>query len=112
MPHQARLHGESRKILCFVCFNKGKDIRNINENIGLLIKQHCFENYDYNDQRFPSGICGTCRISLQSGDVSNLLVYDYSEILERPTTRFNTDAPCYCKVCSTARQSIGSTSSK
>jgi hypothetical protein len=92
--------------------NKGKNMRNISQDMHLLIQKHCIIGYDPEDERLPSSICGSCRLIIQQHEKGNLSsqipIYDYCDIGRLPRTRSETEEGCICKVCQIARTNIGS----
>lgn len=51
MPHQKRSHADARKVVCAICMSKsGNDLRNISHDIGILIQQFVFPDFDKNNE--------------------------------------------------------------
>ena len=104
MPHHARSHSENRSLVCIICFNKGKNVISISEEVHRLINNHAIYGYSLDDERLPSGICGTCRLTLMEYDKGifkrPLKLYDHSKIAIRYQTRTQTErSKCTCVVC-------------
>ncbi|CAH1104522.1 unnamed protein product [Psylliodes chrysocephalus] len=77
----------------------------INENVEKLIKKHLTTTFNLADERFPTSICGTCRIDLQKREKniqSRLLdMPNYEDIQLRRNTRVH-NGECKCFICLTA----------
>ena len=59
-------HNLNRKKICVVCFKKNKSVIAVKEN-GLLfnrIKDSVHSNLNFNDPRYPTGLCQGCKKTL------------------------------------------------
>ena len=64
MPHQKRSDADARKVICAICLSKlGNDLRNISHDIGILIQQFVFPDFDKNNANLVR-ICSQCREGL------------------------------------------------
>lgn len=73
-----------------------------------MIREYAIDGYSDLDDRLPSGICGTCRLTLSeySKGVFNrpLMKYDHSTVAIRYETRSSqVEKICQCVVCEIAR---------
>ena len=111
MPYMKRSHEEARKVVCLICLHKSKDIRLINSNQKRIIQEHVFEEFNEVDDRLPSVLCGTCRLTLSQYDKGifsrKLYLTDHSSIPHRYYTRSQSvDAStshCLCIICEISR---------
>lgn len=117
MPYTARSHDEARKVLCILCFKKGKDVRPLSNRIRMLIEKHCVAGIDFDDVRLPSRICTACRLTLdeyEKGIFSrNIETFDYAQIPQIYMTRLRStslQSKCECLVCEISRQNINNKS--
>ena len=70
-------HKENRKKVCAACGKKivfGKHKPNdfhITEKIANLIKKHINNNFNVDDDHYPTALCSTCRTSLYEREKGN-----------------------------------------
>lgn len=109
MPNHARNHEESRKVVCLLCFNKTKLMRNISKNANVIINEHFISGYDSRDVRFPSVLCSNCyTIVCEYGRkdfTHHINLYDHSLLADDKAARTTTNIQCECKICLFARAS-------
>ena len=60
----ARTHSDARKVICAFCFLK-KEVRELSQNQEQWIKK-IDPNFSLDDDKFPSGLCGSCRLALSA----------------------------------------------
>ena len=105
MPNKAKDHSDSRKSVCFLCLQK------CDRTLSLFVQQritHIFkQEFNFDDDRIPQGICNGCRSSLQridQGSESNKSVpklFDFTSITLKPITRGS--EICECLICRIAK---------
>lgn len=106
-------HESNRLKVCGCCgikivfAQKKKSDFIITSNLETLIKEHINTNFQTSDSRFPLGICGTCRITLNeykrkinTRDLPKMPHYE--EIQLSKYTRAN-GTSCDCYICITAK---------
>lgn len=114
MAHARRplTHDENRSKVCIVCFEKGS--YDITATVLQRIKDLFIENYELEDECYPTSICGRCRATLSdisSGKKHHSAlpeVFDFSKILPEyvRSTRSSPIRLCNCEICQVARRSI------
>ena len=76
-----------------------------------MIQRHLISGYDKNDERLPSGICGTCRVTLMEYSHGNfkrdIHLFDHSKVNFSYQTRSKSQQKCECLICKRARCTIG-----
>ena len=104
MPRMKKTHSERRKDFCVICMRRKKEMRPLNATIrDIIISKELLKSVDLNDERYPSGICGTCRLILYRSRsdelcLESLHIYDHSVLPPlRPLTRTNDE--CDCILC-------------
>ena len=67
---EARTHGQNRNYVCLLCFTKPLKAE-INKTIWVIqgvqlqrVHKFFMSNYDPDDQKYPNGICGCCKLKL------------------------------------------------
>ena len=106
-------HKENRKKVCATCGKKivfGKiksSYFQISEKIAILIRKHINNNFNVDDDHYPTAICLTCRTSLYEREKGNfnrpmLDMPNFKTIILPKTTR-NKDDICNCFICLTGR---------
>lgn len=112
-------HDSCRRKVCATCGKKvkidnyGRSI--VTDKISALIKKFADADYSESNQKYPLGICGTCRLTLVEygkgirtrPSVKNLMP-KYEDFVDRRLTRAssNIEVPCSCFICSTAKSKI------
>lgn len=110
-------HEENRLLVCAACgkkivFGKRRDKNLINQEFEQKIIDLINPNYKRSDNRFPLGICFTCRFTLnehKSKKTARSLpkMPNFLELVLPRTTRANSDNDssviCNCFICLTAR---------
>ena len=93
--------------MCIICFNKGQNVISISKNVHRMIHEYAIDGYSDDDDRLPSGICGTCRLTLSEYSKGvfkrPLTKYDHSTVAIRYETRSQVEKICQCVVCEIAR---------
>ena len=109
MAHRTKRmsHEECRRVVCILCMNKAKEIRQITSRIHDLIKEYIFTGNELNDDRLSTATCSTCRLKLEQyakqNFGSNIEVFDYSSLSRTYATRTYEPDYCSCTVCEVAR---------
>lgn len=100
-------HDENRKKVCAPCGRKSKTGLFINNNIKQLIKLHINSRFDFDNPRFPLGICGTCRLTLLDAGKGvfrrPMPQMPHFETIILPTATRGKKIFCNCYICLTAR---------
>lgn len=101
-------HEKNRLKVCAPCggkiiFGKQKSAFLVTKKLENLIKKHLNSEYNKSDSKFPSGICGTCRTTLNERereivkrDLPNMPNYNRLHFVTY--TRGCTDV-CGCYIC-------------
>lgn len=80
----SKTHAQCRVSICLLCFSKTKELRQVRKDQEIVIKKYFFSNYDANDERFPSVLCGSCRHIVREYELehfkSSINVFNYSQI--------------------------------
>lgn len=135
MPTNKCDHEENRKKVCAPCGRKiilGKqklEKFNISSN-SLSFIQKVYPNFDLSNAKYPTSICGTCRLALKQNATENKadetkenkiaksetkitkrrlpIMPNYNDIQLIATTRntYNVDRICNCYICITARSTV------
>ena len=66
MPKCARTHSESRRAICCACGRKVTDSREVNQCLEPLVKEFIYPGYSLDNEAYPTGICTSCRKTLDS----------------------------------------------
>ena len=67
MPKKVKLtHEACRAKVCAICYGKSgnKASRTVTANMEVGMKSLVFSDYNISDERFPLGLCTTCRLTL------------------------------------------------
>ena len=117
MPTFKLSHEDNRAKVCAVCYGRSgrKADQRVTQKLEIGIKSFVFAQYDVSDERFPSGVCTTCRCSLlghinakskmDSEAPRKLLVPDPNcfEVKLKKMTRSTSSQDCQCMICDLAR---------
>ena len=117
MPYVKLNHHGCRAKVCAVCYGRSgsKAAQSVSDYLEEGIKSFVFAEYSKSDEKFPSGICITCRltlieqmtgVSLQERDVPRKLMLpdpDHYEVQLDRVTRFSQQQDCGCRICLLAR---------
>lgn len=104
MPKQKKNHNDFRKAVCLLCFKKGKGFECINEAQRDIIENHVISGLSLLDERLPTVLCVSCRITInkyRNNDFSVSLkdtIYDYSKLNSLQTVT-RTSPTCSCVIC-------------
>jgi hypothetical protein len=117
MPYIKLTHQGCRTKVCAVCYGRSgrKATQNVTDYLEDGIKSFVFAEFDKNDERFPSGVCTTCRMTLMEhmkgkslrddrDTLRTLLLPDpdqYEAEMIR-VTRSSSQQGCECRICSLA----------
>ena len=107
MPTFARNHAQSRKCLCILCLKKCKD--QLTQTVKQRLCAHLKREINFEDLRFPSGICSTCRLALLKKNEQEMMACHLPKLFNFETItlpKFLRSAPlsCNCLLCKTARK--------
>jgi hypothetical protein len=104
-------HEECRNRICIICFQKAKELRRVTVQQFHLIHQLSGRDFNPDDPRIPTVMCGTCRHSLRRAENcgSALRTFDFTSVRLHPFTRAHPEAACDCTICTTARATINFT---
>lgn len=109
-------HNLNRSKICFVCCQRAT--RNITSALLVIIQTFLIEGFSLDNQKFPSGVCETCRLTITGygkGKFDRILApwFDLSPMRTFRPKRNPTD-PCCCLICNLAldRCKFGAKSSK
>ena len=109
MPNSACDHERNRQKVCAPCgkkiiFGKKKSENRINEKSESLIKKFLNKDFSVQNEVFPTGICSTCRVTLQEYEKNTTKrtlpsMPNYSDIKLRKQTRsVNKNEFCQCYI--------------
>ena len=117
MPYVKLTHQGCRTKVCAVCYGRSgsKATQYVTDYLEEGIQSFVFAEFDKMDERFPSGVCTTCRMTLieqmkgkslrDDRDAQRTLLPDpdhYEAQISR-VTRSSTQQDCECMICSLAR---------
>ena len=117
MPHFKLSHEENRAKICAVCYGRSgsKATQRVTAILEQGLRSLVFSDYRVSDERFPSGVCTTCRLSLlenmKGSSLGNrdaprkMLLPDpdcYEVKLSKVTRSFSAQE-CQCMICVLAR---------
>ena len=107
MPTFARNHAQSRKCLCILCLKKCKD--QLTQTVKQRLCAHLKREINFEDPRFPTGICLTCRLALLKKNEQEMMACQLPKLFNFETItlpKFLRSAPlsCNCLLCKTARK--------
>ena len=98
-----KTHTDCRKLVCLLCFKKGKELRPINDLQRTKIETSVdLKGLGLEDERLPTVLCTSCRLILNDDDSSRPIhTFDYSNLVSvKPSTRQSIDCNCYlCDLC-------------
>ena len=118
MPYVKLTHQDCRSKVCAVCYGRSgrKATQNVTDYLEEGIQSFVFAEFDKRDERFPSGVCTTCRMTLIEHIKGKSLRDDRDEqrtlLLPDPdqyeaqiirVTRSSSQQGCECRICSLAR---------
>lgn len=114
MPYTIMDHNKCREKVCLLCYNKVKEIRKCNESLQKTIcENYLTPDFDFNDPRFPTSICSSCRLIIQQNGKRNfskrIKLFDHSSLPN--FTRFHfelSSTTCPCQLCAIAKSNIHS----
>ena len=114
MPHFARNHDISRKVVCILCLRKCNG--NLTPVVIKRLHDHVQKDLDFQDQRIPEGICNSCRVNLlavsEGGSAKQLpKLYDFTSIV-LPKFLRSSPISCNCLICRIARKKTPSPKTK
>lgn len=64
-------HSQCRESICVVCLRKNNQLRDLTNSLIVLIKLYVYNKFDESDHRFPTVICGGCRLTLRKCSQTN-----------------------------------------
>ena len=101
-----KTHSDCRKLVCLLCFKRGKDWRPINDVYRERIETHVdLKGLTLDDERLPTVLCTRCRIILdgygKDDSSKTISTFDYTELVSvKHITRLSTECTCYlCTLC-------------
>ena len=106
MPKDKNTHDQWLTLICGVCKRKGKDLRNITDNILALIHVHHFVDYSF--EWMPSKVCKSCLNRLREIEKKKdkakckLPIANY-ENMKKPTKQTRNSSQCQCSWCDIGR---------
>ena len=116
MPTSAKSHNEMQRSVCFVCFRKPKNLRNITPRLESMLKEVISIPYSSEEWSWlPTVICGGCCLELckvTKNPQNNFKMIDYTSLsTPRPQHSMQTrssdletsDQQCVCSVCLVGR---------
>ena len=117
MPHFKLSHEDCRSKVCALCYGRSgsKATQSVTNYLEQGLQSFVFAEYRKEDERFPSGLCTSCRLSLteqmkgsslQQRVTSRKLLLPDTECYEVQlgiVTRAKSEQPCNCRICSLAR---------
>ena len=118
MPKKVKLtHEACRAKVCAICYGKSgnKATQKVTANMEVGMKSLVFSDYDIADERFPLGLCNSCRITLlehMKGESLQDRVVPRELVVPDPTcyeanlskvTRLSSSQDCQCIICYLAR---------
>ena len=112
-PKYFETHNENRKKVCAPCGSKisntrGKiKLRTINERECRLIQLYLDEKFDTENERYPIGLCSTCRVYLGKAEKGLKCKFQimpkYGNIIIPKSTRKKDNPKYNCFICLKAR---------
>ena len=114
MPHFARIHDLSRKVVCILCLRKCNG--SLTPVVIKRLHDHVQKDLDFQDQRIPEGICNSCRVNLlavsEGGSAKQLpKLYDFTSVV-LPMFLRSSPISCNCLICRIARKNTPSPKKK
>ena len=110
-------HEACRAKVCAICYGRSGNKANqkVTAHLELGMRSFVFPEYNMSDERFPAGLCDTCRLtlleqmkgeSLRDGKpIRELVLPDPTCYQAKPSkvTRLSSSQDCQCLICSLAR---------
>ncbi|CAL4174994.1 unnamed protein product, partial [Meganyctiphanes norvegica] len=94
-----RQHKDCRTVVCGVCKNFGLKYLPINAKLLAIIRRKINQEFDLNEDRYPSVVCPKCRTALyaiERGHLKNKFIGNVSEFNENTNNDFE---ECNCTMC-------------
>lgn len=92
-----RTHDEARQHVCVLCFRKSNNSRKITERYSNAVAQH-LPDFPIRREMYPCGLCGGCRIKIDTNRHITVTEYGEKNILVN-----GTDKLCDCDICLVAK---------
>ena len=98
-------HDKNRQRICLVCMGKANGLREIHEQLNVLIQKHVFQDFIQYQGKLPCAICDSCRKKVSShrnADCSKWLSlpdkHDYVQLLRDIEHCTPDDTNCGCRI--------------
>ena len=88
-------HDQCRAKVCCLCWRKSDRLMKPSEVSSVRV--HAIFDYDATDTSFPTGLCGSCRITLLTHNRTDLKISTIHKISKRVSPR--SISPCGCLIC-------------